>query len=184
MPGRGNPRESATEKRLPRCCGFACDVIRGDGETVGEEPTADRATGTARQAPPGAMPNRGLARAGPGSRSGIPPQGHFSPEARVGSLTPLVTVRAEEWSSMGETSGQNPAYRPSAQFQSNGATPLKGGCMPFLKAAQPKGLCWSLRGGYLSQNEMGRFHFGLNIPARRANGPQGLRLARLRAPPD
>ena len=56
--------------------------------------------------------------------------------------------------------------------------------MPFLKAAQPKGLCWSLRGGYLSQNEMGRFHFGLNIPARRANGPQGLRLARLRAPPD
>jgi hypothetical protein len=45
-----------------------------------------------------------------------PPQGHFSPEARVGSLTVLVTSAAEEWSSKEETPGQNPAYRPSAYF--------------------------------------------------------------------
>lgn len=44
-----------------------------------------------------------------------PPQGHFSPKARVGSLTALVTGAAEEWSSRGESLGQNPAYRPSAQ---------------------------------------------------------------------
>ena len=50
----------------------------------------------------------------------IPPQGRFSPEARVGSLTALVTGAAEEWSSMGTVArrdpGQNPAYRPSARF--------------------------------------------------------------------
>ena len=72
--------------------------------------------------------SRGLV---PDRKIGGAAAGTFSPEARVGSLTPLVTVRAEEWSSKGETPGQNPAYRPSAQFQSNGAAPLKGVCTPF-----------------------------------------------------
>ncbi len=34
MPGGGNPRESATEKRLPSCRGSP-RRIQGDGETVG-----------------------------------------------------------------------------------------------------------------------------------------------------
>lgn len=37
-------------------------------------------------------------------------------EARVGSLTAVVTRSAEEWSSRGASPGQNPAYRLSAQF--------------------------------------------------------------------
>jgi hypothetical protein len=44
---------NSTEVRLRR--------NQGKGETVGQEPTAGRATGPARQAPPGAMPNRDLA---------------------------------------------------------------------------------------------------------------------------
>ncbi len=35
MPGGGNPRESATEKRLPWCCRIVCDMRHGNGETVG-----------------------------------------------------------------------------------------------------------------------------------------------------
>jgi len=63
--------------------------------------TAGLATGPARQAPPGAMPNRGLARKGLPHAFGRqrPPQGRFSPEARVGSLTVAATRTAEEWSS-------------------------------------------------------------------------------------
>lgn len=66
----------------------------GKGETVGQEPTAGRATGPARQAPPGAMPNRGLA-------GGQPPRVGFRPEARVGSTSGAATRRPEEWPSMG-----------------------------------------------------------------------------------
>jgi hypothetical protein len=36
-------------------------------------------------------------------------------EARVGSLTAVETRSAEEWSSRGESPGQNPAYRLSAR---------------------------------------------------------------------
>ena len=47
--------------------------------------------------------SRGLV---PDRKIGDTAAGTFSPEARVGSLTPLVTVRAEEWSSSpGPTSG-------------------------------------------------------------------------------
>src|SRR5581483_9950832 len=49
--GGGDPRESATENKPPR--------LRGKGETVRQERTARTATPAARQAPPGARPNRG-----------------------------------------------------------------------------------------------------------------------------
>ena len=49
----------------------------GKGETVGQEPTAERVTGPARQAPPGAMPNRGLAR---GCTARMRPAGTLQPE--------------------------------------------------------------------------------------------------------
>ena len=68
------------------------------------------------------------------AKAGIPPQGYFSPEVRVGSLIALVTGATEEWSSKGPVArsgpGQNPAYRPSAQFMLNGTAP-DGVCMPF-----------------------------------------------------
>ena len=80
----------------------------------GKSPLADRATGTARQAPPGAMPNRGLARGRSGNR--YRRRDASAREARVGSLIPPVTAGPEEWSSRGETPGQNPAYRPSAHL--------------------------------------------------------------------
>ena len=51
-------------------------------------------------------------------RKRIPPQGRFSPEARVGSLSAAVTPGREEWSSKGATPEQNPAYRPSARLAS------------------------------------------------------------------
>ena len=46
-------------------------------------------------------------------------------EARVGSWTPSARWGLEEWSSRGETPGQNPAYRPSARFAAGagGASP-------------------------------------------------------------
>ncbi len=47
------------------------------------------------------MPNRGLFAGWSGRKPVIPPQGCFSPEARVGSLTAVVTRLAEEWSSKG-----------------------------------------------------------------------------------
>ena len=104
---RGQPQgKRHREETAPAC--------RGDGETVGQEPTADLATGTARQAPPGAMPNRGLARGRSGNR--YRRRDASAREARVGSWTPPVTAGREEWSSRGATLGQNPAYRPSAQL--------------------------------------------------------------------
>ena len=63
-PGGGNPRESATENRPPRAA-REIGTAAGKGETVGQEPTAGRATGPARQAPPGAMPNRDRVRGQP-----------------------------------------------------------------------------------------------------------------------
>jgi hypothetical protein len=53
-PGGGNPRESATENKPPA----RASAPAGKGETVRQERTAVPATGTARQAPPGARPNR------------------------------------------------------------------------------------------------------------------------------
>ena len=79
-PGGGNPRESATEKRLPRHDEGSPSDQRGKGETLGSEPTAGLATGPARQAPPGAMPNRGLARGLVAAQAGIPPAGMPTPE--------------------------------------------------------------------------------------------------------
>ena len=62
---------------------------QGDGETVGQEPTAGLATGPARQAPPGAMPNRGLARALVRWQQRIPPQGSFGPRDPGWQLDPV-----------------------------------------------------------------------------------------------
>ena len=52
-PGGGDPRESATESRPP-----TGRKTKGKGERVRQERTADLATGTAWQTPPGARPNR------------------------------------------------------------------------------------------------------------------------------
>src|SRR3712207_934403 len=66
---------------------------RGKGETVGQEPTAGRATGPARQAPPGAMPNRGPASARAGRASAQGPG--------LAARGPSATADREEWSSRG-----------------------------------------------------------------------------------
>ena len=88
----------------------------GDGETVGQEPTADRATGTARQAPPGAMPNRDLVRGRCGA-SARPVRRDISPEVRVGSKTLAGDGRARGMVIDGARAPeQNPAYRPSAHL--------------------------------------------------------------------
>ena len=87
-PGRGNPRESATEKSLPR------RVRHGSGVMVkrwGKSPPRTGQPGRHGKPHPeqcriGA--SRGLVPA----QAGIPPQGRFSPGARVGSLSPPVTA--------------------------------------------------------------------------------------------
>lgn len=93
---------------------------RGDGEKVGQEPTAGLATGPARQAPPGAMPNRGLARKGPGHQpQGCrrPPQGRFSPRGPGWQLDRRGNADGRGMVIQGaQAPGQNPAYRPSAQL--------------------------------------------------------------------
>ncbi len=101
IPGRGNPRESATEKRLPWCRGFAPGVSRAMVKRWGKSPP--RVWQQNRLGKPHPEQCRIGASCGlvPDHRPGVPPQGHFSPEARVGSLTALVTGAAEEWSSMG-----------------------------------------------------------------------------------
>src|SRR5438067_1946742 len=66
--GGGDPRESATENKPPAF--VASQLRRGKGETVRQERTARTATDAARQAPPGARPNRDGVRLFPGSRPG------------------------------------------------------------------------------------------------------------------
>ena len=63
--GGGDPRESATENRPPA---FVAPngAKTGKGETVRQERTARTATDAARQAPPGARPNRDGVRLFPG----------------------------------------------------------------------------------------------------------------------
>src|SRR5208283_3221540 len=53
--GGGDPRESATESKPPEARRKA---RQGKGERVRQERTASAATSAARQAPPGAKPNR------------------------------------------------------------------------------------------------------------------------------
>src|SRR5450830_843513 len=65
-PTRGDPRDSATENRPPSDSGPAARVKRW-----GKSPPAHRVTGTARQTPPGARPDRERSRAArPSSRVG------------------------------------------------------------------------------------------------------------------
>lgn len=119
-PSGGNPRESATEKRLPWCAASlrgSMAMVKRWGkspprswqqERLGKPHPEQRRIGTLR----GKVRDEGRK-----PRQRRPPQGDFSPEVRVGSLTALVTSAAEEWSSKGGTPGQNPAYRPSAHLQ-------------------------------------------------------------------
>jgi hypothetical protein len=101
MPGRGNPRESATEKRLPWCQGFAHDGSKAMVKRWGKSPPRTGQPGRYGKPHPeqcriGA--SRGF---GHGRKPCDTTTGTFSPEARVGSLIALVTGAAEEWSSKG-----------------------------------------------------------------------------------
>ncbi len=123
MPGGGNPRESATEKRLLWCRAIAFGGSMAMVKRWGKSPPRTWQQGRHGKPHPeqrriGA--SRGKVRITSRKRCRRPLQGHFSPEARVGSLTAVVTRLAEEWSSRGYPPqgwalGQNPAYRPSAQ---------------------------------------------------------------------
>ena len=98
-PGRGNPRESATEKSLPWCRGRARDASMVRVKRWGKSPPRTGQPGRHGKPHPeqcriGASRGFGLPRQGP-------PQGRISPEARVGSQTPPVTAGPEEWSSKG-----------------------------------------------------------------------------------
>src|SRR5215469_857111 len=95
--GGGDPRESATENRPP---GEAPKGAKsGKGETVRQERTARPATVAARQAPPGARPNRDGAIA------------RFRAAVRVGRARRLATGVPEEWSSIGSTPRTEPGLQ-------------------------------------------------------------------------
>jgi len=111
-PGRGNPRESATENRPPRAFGPWVRVKRW-GKSPPRDGQPDR-HGKPHQEQCRIGASRGCDRTGFRIRA-ISPQGRLSPEARVGSSTLPVTAGPDEWPSKGVTPEQNPAYRPSAQ---------------------------------------------------------------------
>ena len=95
-PGGGDPRESATEKSLP---GFARVMVKRWGKSPPRTGQPGRhGKPHPEQCRIGA--SRGKVRPMP-SGGRRPPQGRFSPEARVGSLTAAATRAAEEWSSKG-----------------------------------------------------------------------------------
>lgn len=107
-PGGGNPRESATEKRLPL---FARVTVKWWGKSPPRDGQPDR------HGKP--HPEQCQIGASRGGRSRISVRDTArrdanAREARVGSLTAVATRLAEEWSSTGESPGQNPAYRLSA----------------------------------------------------------------------
>ena len=93
MPGGGNLRESATENSLLWCQGFTHGGSRVMVKRWGKSPPRTWQQGRYGKPHPeqcriGA--SRGLV------WQQIPPQGCFSPEARVGSLTARATGAAEE----------------------------------------------------------------------------------------
>ncbi len=103
--GKRHRKETAPWSGLP-------EQPRGKGETVGLEPTAGLATALARQAPPGAMPNRDRAPMIFGSKAGL-----FCPSrSGLAAVAASATVQSEEWSSPVFGQVQNPAYRPSAHI--------------------------------------------------------------------
>jgi hypothetical protein len=90
--GGGDPRESATESKPPDA--GRSGPSEGKGERVRQERTAPAATSAARQAPPGAKPNRSDARRLRAAR------GLFvGPVARVGCSRRSATGVPEEWPS-------------------------------------------------------------------------------------
>ncbi len=96
-PTRGNPRESATENRPP--------ALSSGRESVrvkrwSKRPPAARATGLARQTPPGARSDSARPRAA-------------RPSARVDRWRLAATAAVDGWSPLGLDRGQNPAYRPA-----------------------------------------------------------------------
>jgi hypothetical protein len=94
--GGGDPRESATENRP--LTGFG----RSKGETVRQERTARTVTDAARQAPPGARPNRDGASPVSGLPSGSVARGAWRQASQRNGHPSGFTARR-----------QNPAYRPS-----------------------------------------------------------------------
>jgi hypothetical protein len=95
-PTRSDPRESATENRPP-----APEPVRV--KRWCKRPPAARATGPARQTPPGARSNSARSRAA-------------RPSARVDRTRPPATAVPDGWSPNGTPQGvreQNPAYRPA-----------------------------------------------------------------------
>ena len=98
-PGQSNLTESATENRPP--------CMQGKGETVGQEPTGGLATAPAWQAPPGAMPNRGIA-----PRVGRVASAQIPGLAARGRWRQRSQMNGRPFSN----EGQNPAYKPSARF--------------------------------------------------------------------
>ena len=107
-PGGGNPRESATEKRLPL---FARVTVKRWGKSPPRDWQQDR-----HGKPHPEQCQIGASRGGRSRERDTARRDANAREARVGSLTAVATRLAEEWSSRGFGPGQNPAYRLSAQF--------------------------------------------------------------------
>ena len=119
-PGGGNPRERATEKRLPCCVRrFALRLGKVMVKRWGKSPPRDWQQDRHGKPHPEQCQIGASRGAGPGPRSGIPPQGRQRPRGpgwqldRRGNtvgrgmvIQPRITVRG----------GQNPAYRLSAQI--------------------------------------------------------------------
>ena len=105
-PTRGNPRESATENRPPEPQWSSVEtggVVQVRVKRWCKRPPATRATGSARQTPPGARSNSARSRAA-------------RPSARVDRTRPSATAVRDGWSPNGTPQGareQNPAYRPA-----------------------------------------------------------------------
>jgi hypothetical protein len=106
--------------------------------------------------------------------AGIPPQGYFSPEVRVGSLIALVTSATEEWSSKGGNPRDRTRLTGHPHIFNQIEQHLKKVLQVFSQGHPPR------RGGGLRAHRASRFvqkriwtDFALVkiSPARRANGP-------------
>ncbi len=115
IPGRGNPRESATENRPPGHCGLA--RVKRWGKSPPQDGQPDWH----------GKPHPEQCRIGTSREEFAGPPW---PGVRVGSTSPCASTGPDEWPSTGAVPPeQNPAYRPSASDPRPLAAPARGLCM-------------------------------------------------------
>ncbi len=149
----------------------------GKGERVRQERTAPLATGAARQAPPGARPNRD------GTPGDCSRAGRVSgPAVRVGRARRMATCVPDEWPSPASLrgGGQNPAYRP-ASIKTPPARVHVGGVLIFCaeaRAVPARSPAWATRydGGEMAGGgKRAIFHYHVSdCPPRSPSPPPSM----------